>query len=391
MKRNIIILDDTKDFQTRHRERLLQNVPDIEERFNVPEISLERFQSDLKLLLGRAKSGNRDRGPTTCFDEAAILFVDYRLIELHIDGFFTGELVAYLARCFSECGLIVALNQFGERVFDLSLAGHPDSFADLNIGANDLENRGLWDNTWPAFRPWQWPLLPVAFDAFERRASILTDLNVSIFQTLGFTAALVRSLPRAVLEFVTRFKKAEEAETITFLDFVRDSGNGLHRNDKTSEDMLCRIAAARISKWLERLVLAGQNTLVDAPHLVARYPSLLTRELSEANLNDSARITEANELPLHHDYLAAHAFHATDWVSRPVWFWESLKDEPRIHEVKDPWSRKEVVFRFCEDSSRFHSPNETVEFVANLPSPFTRRFVSKIPGIDYVPALRFSM
>ena len=45
----------------------------------------------------------------------------------------TGERVAYIARCFSACGFIIALNQYnnqGQPIFDLTLPGHVNSFAD---------------------------------------------------------------------------------------------------------------------------------------------------------------------------------------------------------------------------------------------------------------------
>ena len=47
-----------------------------------------------------------------------------------------------------------------------------------------------------------------------------------------------------------------------------------------------RVAAARLGKWLERLVLPGQNVLVDAPHLVSRFPSLVAAD----DLDETTRL-----------------------------------------------------------------------------------------------------
>src|SRR5258708_4989570 len=82
-------------------------------------------------------TGDGNKG-THEFDAADILIIDYDL--LHLDeSYLTGENVAYLARCYSRCGLIVGMNQFDHgNAFDLSLKGHPESYADVNISAKQL-------------------------------------------------------------------------------------------------------------------------------------------------------------------------------------------------------------------------------------------------------------
>jgi hypothetical protein len=381
MNKNILILDDEEQFQSDHRERL-KSVPAVK-NFDLPIVSVAQFSDDVGVLLERAKNGGRaPNEKETCFDSAAILFVDYRLIDLKLQGFFTGELVAYLARCFSRCGIIVGVNQFGDRFFDLSLCGHPSSFADVNIGAVDIENPGLWQDGWDGFRPWHWPLLPKAVEALENRVTDLTNLDVSLFEFVGLDDARVNALPRNVLEFVTR-KSAADAPGTTIREFITDSGNGLNRKEQTTEAFQHRVAAARLCKWIERFLLGGQSTLVDAPHLVTRLPSLLKGEPTLDVLNATARFEE--------ELIATHQFVKSNWISRPAWFWESLKDDNNIDDVRDPWSRKDVPYRFCEDTSRFQPPDKCKEFVADLPSPFTRRYAERVDGVNYVPELRFSM
>lgn len=389
MNNDILILDDTDQFQSEHRQRL-RDLPAAKE-FNLPEVTVKQFEDDLITLRKRAQdNGNSKDDRETCFDRAAILFVDYRLIDLKLAGFFTGEVVAYLARCFSRCGFIVGVNQFGDKTFDLSLCGHPESFADLNIGAEDIENPGLWKNGWSGFRPWYWPLLPYAYNSLEQRVAELTDLDASIFDFLGLTSEQVATLPRGVLEFLTKGNVADAQKT-TFREFVTQSGSGLARKEKTTDEFQRRVAATRLGKWLDRYLLGGQNTLVDAPHLVTRFPSLLNNATEIRTLDATAQLVPARELPLKLDLIAKYQFGKTEWLSRPAWFWEALKDDPVISEVASPWKREDFPFRFCEDISRFQAPDDCKEFVANLPSPFTRRYVKRLDGVEYIPELRFSM
>ena len=53
--------------------------------------------------------------------------IDYDLLgsqaEKSPTGSLTGEIIAYLVRCFSRCKLIIGLNQYGSNPFDLTLRG----------------------------------------------------------------------------------------------------------------------------------------------------------------------------------------------------------------------------------------------------------------------------
>ena len=64
--------------------------------------------------------------PTT----ADVVVVDYDLLrfsEIHVDT--TGSRLAYLLRCFSKCGFIIVLNEFGTNTFDLSLGSPVEGFS----------------------------------------------------------------------------------------------------------------------------------------------------------------------------------------------------------------------------------------------------------------------
>jgi hypothetical protein len=392
--KTILILDDEDTFRRHHIDKL-SKIPSLAKHFVPKEVTPAQFESVLNTLENRraqARKAKLDAFSDACiFDDADILVVDYDLLSLTSAGVITGENVAYLARCFSRCGLILGLNQFGANAFDLTLKGHPESFADLNIGSEQLENLGLWAEPWKGFRSWAWPLIPQAVENLERRVKQLHgSMEEPILPWLQLPEVIVRLLPRVVTEFIT---KSKPPATTTFAQFVTESGNGLRgQRDQTSEECKSRIAAARVSKWLERLVLSGQDMLVDAPHLVSRFPSLLKGNgKTPAAFNRTAAIRPPEELGIDHKKISAHRFAKTDWLSRPAWYWPNISALDKIEEVQKPWETKHTDLAFCEDTSRFIAKKDCHEFVADLPSQFARRFVARVDGIDYRPEVRLSL
>ena len=328
----------------------------------------------------------------------AIFIIDYDLLKSQATKFLTGEIIAYIVRCFSKCKLIVGLNQYGHNSFDLTLRGHPESFADLNLGVDQLSNPDLWRGNWGGFRqryrPWYWPNLLDALGNFDKKVKkVGENLKKPICEVLDFDRELFQLLPRAVTQFIGPIKGKEPAET-TFQEFVMHSGNGLRPKDKDISDdkVLARIGAARISKWLERLVLPEQDFLVDAPHLVSRYPSLITDDEKKIkNWNRTAQLVACDELGLNTDLIEPYRFKKDYWVSRPVWFWDRLREDESIKEVREPWLTVKPNWVFCEDASRFYNRQECREFFADIDSPFTRRFVKDFKKVDYRPRVRFSL
>lgn len=386
MNKIIYILDD--DLQmAQGLQKQLSKVPAIAATdYRVEAYSVDQFTNDLTQLEKRA-SGKKtsDIG----FDKAAVLVIDYDIAKLPHASLLTGERVAYLVRCFSNCGLIIALNQFGPNSFDLTLNGHPESFADLNLGDSQLISRGLWSNQWNGFRPWHWPLVVEAYESFEKRIKKVT-LSDRIFDTLGFPPQVVRTLPSSAIAWIAPKTKMTDIEGVTFQDFLDQSPHGLKPKANRTNANLQRMACARVSKWLERIVLPGQNILVDAPHLVARFPSLLGKKPTVKVLNAICKLGVSANLELD-PAIEAHRFKAKDWLSRPAWFWESVRGSEEIKEVREPWSKEELSHYFCEDLSAFLPAEKCTEFVAAVPSPFTRRFVARTPDVEYTPALQFAL
>ena len=175
MTKKILICDDSIEFAYGFK-RDLESMDVVNENFVVDTLvdgELIQASSALEERLIQASKGKISEYPNdgaTVLDETDILVIDYELID--VSASVTGERIAYLARCFSQCGLIIALNQhppYRQEYFDLTLRGYPESFADLNISSDSLRNPGLWSQDWDNFRPWSWPLLPLALEKFNRR------------------------------------------------------------------------------------------------------------------------------------------------------------------------------------------------------------------------------
>lgn len=404
--KTILICDDVSNVREQWK-RTLERIPFVKREFEV-HILGEQFRNALKDLEKRRRDARQSglkvsSWKENVFDSASILIIDYDLLDFSKEDYITGEGVAYLARCYSRCGLIVALNQFGVNTFDLTLRSNPASFADLNLGSQQLDNRGLWLEPWKGFRPWHWPTLPSELGAFQRRVKELKgNLNKSILSYLGFKKDISEALPRSTREFLG---SGDKPETVNFREFVEESGNALRRKDSAADDeSIARIAAARITKWLERLVLAGQDVLVDAPHLVSRFPSLLNGRSGRLETwNKTASLKGLKSLGIRYNQISKFRFEKENWLSRPAWFWRALSNLEDIDEVADPWSTETRGFVFCEDISKFLPKEETREFVADLASPFVRRFVADhnpkavkrlgttLKRVEYVPAVRFSL
>jgi len=398
VKKKVLIFDDDKDTRITWEDRLEQ-VASFNETFEAEVRDEGQFREALAGLEKRqraARKGKIEWSEENLLDEVAILFIDYDLLTLYDDKFEVGENVAYLARCYSRCKLIVALNQYGQNDFDLSLRGHPESFADLNLGSEQINNHALWDSSWKldhpdAFRPWYWPHLPSALRAFESRLKELNEdpeiLDMSILSHLGFLDETIEILPRKAIEFIQRDDSFEQT---TFRQFVQKSSNGLHLKDQGDDVTVASVAAARIGKWLERLVLAGQDVLVDAPHLVTRFPGLLrTRQIRELETWNGA--TDLVEPAIAREVITDFEFKKKNWLSRIAWFGRKVSDSSLRDEL-DPWDLKLPGFAFCEDRSAFRPKANTREFVADVPSAFVRRFVGTPleSGVRYQPSVRFS-
>ncbi len=388
MNKEILVHDDEESLVRRYVQRL-KSVKCLRADFDVKQLTVPDFREEMQILAKRRRAfrnGKNEYVEESRLDKTAIFVVDFDLLESDPEGVWNSENVAYLARCFSNCGLIIGLNLPTCREFDLSLRGNVESYADLNLVNRQLDNERLWDGSLAdSFRPWYWPPIMSYVASFDQRIkAVRENLDTPILKVLGLDN-VIEMLPKTVLEFIG----VRSSRQTTFRDFAK-SPNALHRRDKNSSiDTVCRIAAARISKWLERRVLPGQNILVDAPHLVSRYPSLLKGEHDSLKaFNQSARFYPYKDLSIDHHRIEEFRYSRAYWFSRPVWYWRKLAEFARIKEVSTPWEKKLSPFRFCEDASRFYDKRVCKEFIANVDSPYNRRFVRRFSNVDYQPRVR---
>ena len=399
-KKNMLICDDSPEIVTQLKRSLL-GVKSFKKHFEEPKLATQNQLADaieaLETRLRQSRNGDINDYPSNdaakIIDEADALVIDYALFDL--DSSVTGERIAYLARCYSKCGVIVALNQYPpyvEEYFDLTLRGHLESYADINIPSISLSNPGLWSEPWNGFRPWVWPIIPNAIDKFQYRVNELKEhLNDKILEFLGFSDVNTLTMPRSVTEFLSR----KNTDTTIFREFVESegSGNGLRgrKEQPINDEAVARIAAARIACWLEYGVLPGQNILVDTPHLVSRFPSLLNKKSTSMRvLNSTATFSEPSELGLS-NVIDQFRFTRKNWLSRPAWFWNDLRDNENIDEVKNPYTVHRLEQVFCEDISKYIKKDDAREFVADLDSPYARRYVKQLQDIQYTPLVRFSL
>ncbi|MBE2200954.1 MAG: hypothetical protein IAE79_20240 [Anaerolinea sp.] len=382
MMGKILIYDDLSSRLQQWKDSLDVVKPD---EWDVDALPDEVFRDHLKILFERRKQSRNDSivNKVSVFDSADIVFIDYDLIEADGNLNLTGEDVAYLLRCYSKCGYIVAINQFRtDRTFDLTMNGHLDKFADLHISEADIASEGLWKQEWKGFRPSTWPYLPDAPSLYNARVDdIKNSLGIPIIEFFEFPDSAVIS------DSLANFLDVPEKEfsEVTFTDFVKKSTNALKPKDaQPDEEMMARIAAARIHKWLEHGILPLQNILVDAPHIALRLPSLYIGETESADSWNQLNIPN-EELPLNIEVIKKHQFSHESWLSRPVWFWRDVQNNRDIQEVKEPWKFEPPPFVFCEDTSHFVQEEEATEFDTGRPSSYSLRHIEKLEEIAYIP------
>lgn len=385
---NILICDDTVQPLTGLAKQLEKLVPQGTTIGVATGEEVSKIAEELELRRRSATEAQRGVVPwgDHRLDKVDLLIIDYNFVQLaHATGL-TGHRLAYLARCYSDAKYIVVLNQFGDNRFDLTLRGHPEAHADLHLGLRQATNAGLWSSAdWPAFRPWVWPVLPTAVERLQRITDeVAANLDGGVLQHLHLVDRL-GAIPRNVRQFLGD-------DEITFRDFALKSGNGFDVTDTPFDDrVLPRVAASRIAKWLDHMIFAAQDLLVDAPRMLSRYPSLI----GDAGLQSLA------DIPLTPEWEAAlqlpasvqdYTYPKPDWLSKSAWWRPELLDDMEIVENQETTS-PDPTLRFAEDASRFLAPAQVSPFVADLASPFVQRFVrrEREQGIDYQPQLRFAL
>ncbi len=387
MKIRVGVYDDEERLVKRFADKLRQvKVPGI--NLDVIEIGTTKFPTEWEKVRKRQfaiRSGKKIEESDTIFDNVEIFIVDFDLIKsFPTQGHLTAEDVSYLLRSFSRCPLLVGLNHYGRNPFDLTLSGHPGAFTDLDLGQEQIANAGLWGGkVQDGFRPWYWPQLPRYLEAFKLKVKYVLDrFDSPISEILGIEP-LLDQIPSRVLSFFNR-----DLKKMTPTDFVMKSGRGLKpKEGKPNKEAIARITTARLSKWLERMILPGQSVFVDAPRLVSRFPSLLLKDPSDIkSWNSTTEFDSVTRLGIRRRLVNEFEFKDFSfWFSRPVWIWKGVSSHQRIGEVVRPWEKKSSEFVFAEDSGRFHIREQCREFWSDVESPYVKRYIRRFRGVKYEP------
>jgi hypothetical protein len=387
MKNKLIVVDDEEEFSRKYA-RELGSLPGVKLPFSLLSYTLKDFKRELEILGKReekVRSGQSVSFEDSEFDQAAVVVVDFELPKaFEAPSSLTGERICYLLRCYSSCGALLGVDQFialGDSPFDLTLRGNPGSFADVNVTAAQLTNPGLWGGN-SDFRPWYWPNVAEISSRLDRMVeSVGAAMDKPLGEVLGLGDS-IKNIPDEARDFL-----GSRPDSVTPRSFVMQSGKGIQgRTEKATDGMIARIAAARLSKWFERLVLPGQDVLVDAPHLVVRFPSLLANAKPQKESWDmTAALRSHEDLGLRWQQIEQHRLKDTMWLSRPVWLASDLSRDKNVAEVADPFSREPTPFVFAEDGSRFYPERDCHPFKANVDSPYVRRYIKQFDGVEYTP------
>lgn len=403
------VFDDDGPAAKDYIDKLL-GVKTVKKQFTVEPLDEEEFKNSVTELRKRQRNlrvGKPLNEEECSLDKTAVFVIDYDLLTKPVvESISSGEDAAYLVRYFSKCGIIIGLNQFGTNPFDLTLRGHLGSHVDLNIGAKQIGQEGLWSSEWKqdVFRPWYWPNIINLLETLPSRIKdVLENFDVPLLETLGFEKQTIRSFDNSIAEYVVGRSKASLFDA-SFSKFVLDSGNGFKSKDTEAllkmkgeskdeyinqiKEYMARIAAARIIKWLERDVLSGQYILIDAPHLVIYYPSLLKGKPIIKDLNKTARLVTTKELNVDHAVIAKFKFNKSHWLYRPAWFFSPMRGSEDIAEVLEPLKRTKLPYYFCEDTSCFQEGKNCTEFVSEVASDFKTRYIRQSSKeVNYQPTI----
>ncbi|MFI5008928.1 MAG: hypothetical protein ACHQDY_01490 [Solirubrobacterales bacterium] len=393
----LIVLCDDELQTVEGWRRELEGLDEVATAFDVAIVDENEFRRDVERLEQRRKSlregQEQDKAPTI-FDSASVLIVDYDLYGYKPDQLLTGDSIAYLARSFSSCGYIVGVNQ--DRIanpFDLTLMAHGAVSTDLSIGSEQIADLGLWSGDpgrWKSFRPWYWPALPERADALARlRERLEGKLDEPLAQVLALPREVLDSLPRAAMVLLDVPSRPDIGE-VALREWVHGSQMGLRPGDRVADDeQVASIAAARLGKWFERVLLPSQSILVDAPHLADRRPGLLEGDTSDPDAwQQTVRLgVGPEELGMGGAVLERHRF-GDDWVSRPVWLWSRIATDSDLDGALDA-PRPEPRIVFTEDASRFVEVYNARRYTSGVEPPFNSRWLAMgQEGTRYLPAAR---
>ncbi len=395
----IVVCDD----ENAPRDDWVEAIKALNPRSAVDQIGRDE-SGELTKLVGRRfalRSGEDVDWTAGLIDQADVLVVDYDLTLISKDARHTGEEVARLARMFSTCGYVIVMNQYPGVGFDLTLKGHLESYADLNIDAELIETPALWKGKdFGGFSPWHWSDLIEITASRKVIAERMLEgeaFEASVFDFIGMPSSAQARLSDTASGFVdTAGKDAGPIETTTIREFLASLSEhkDLEHLRVHKPIFAARTAVARLAKWLSRVVLGGQDVLVDVPHLLARMPYLRNPNLEvPKTIDDWNRLVDRGAEAVHEEVLS-QAFWAggRDWIGKDAFWWSELASMDLVDDLRDAYDFEEVPdMVFAEDTSRFIEAEGATEFRAGFHNIYDRRYIERPVGsIIYAPRKRLT-
>lgn len=375
----VLILDDENDRALSWKERLSEFVKadiTVFEKKDVSKLITELHRSRLSSRSGKFEYA-------VGYDEYDLFIVDYDLLgldETDTPAWSTGAEIAYTSRLMTKAGPIVVVNQYGTCNFDLTMKRTLSSYADYDVGSEQITNPGLWKSeNFSGFRPWHWPDILAEVDRLKRfRNFILGRLDERVMDTLGFELQDVTS-PCYLSYDIAGLLGVKSGGSETFRD-IAVNGVGLSvfnilEKDKPivecmPDEQLASLCCAIVSHWLERIVLPGQQAVADAPHLISRFPWLLNSpEQREAwTAASTLNVPESIDQNLC-NFVAGETF----FYSKPAYWIQKVEQAFPVPEQFDISKVPDLVF--CEDSSRFNDRSASSSYPSDLVGYDNERWV----------------
>ena len=377
-------------------------------------------------VLDKKADNPSQKSEGTVFDspDIDIVILDNNLADLRIAGArHTAESIAGYIRAFTRIPYVVSLNKNPHVDFDLRyLVGDYETRADQALNTEHLSNQELWTGqsktSADRFLPWYWPALSEM--PTKRRGQI--DFVKKHFDDPVLTTL---SFPEEQIEYLSRHAKGtlspeiddSSIKSITFMQFFETSCRSLpirqERENITSlldsrditirrlaRNVVARVVAAEIDKWIRRDLLGPQDVLVDAPHLLMRMPFLLGKKADELRQWNAAILSGKPPFgfseSIYRRHLSRARFKHGGWVKSPCFWWQILKSDERLNDLFFHSKVEWINAIFCEDTSRFKlASDEEIgspkEFSAEFESAWNRRHVAMVENRTYTPRSRFAL
>lgn len=364
---------------------------------------LPNAKEEVSNLLRRKLAAEKGENPLAqaCgFDGIDVLAVDYDLIHLDEEGSrTTGEGIARLARTFSNCGVIVVMNQFKGPQFDLGMRGHLDSFAEINVDATLVGRAALWRDLEPTdgqFDPTIWTPLPQQLGAVRTLSGELQNkgLDTPLMEAIGLNESALAELSDTAFGFLSlEAETASELANVTPRTFLNRwlAGELVTTLEAHARKTLYDFTAFRVAKWLDRSVLRPMDVLVDSAHLIDRLPFMIDPEkLDATDANAWAKAARDPENSLRMDILGQYRNeNASKVLGRTVFDWYRLSGDDKIDELQDAYLEAQPErFYLAEDTSRFVTKDAITRYRSDFHNFGDRRAVERLADVTYGPMRR---